>query len=218
MMPICAEPAAGVVPVHDQQIVVSPIRHGHQACPSGDHKVPATRCRRSINLTPPAAPTEVSPESQQRLRRNPAAAGLKRKAAPPVPPLAVKHFAAPPAPIALGRKAVLNRVVVAVTGRPSGCRRCAGRWRGRRGPRRSRRRAHGLAGEVVLVDAHGDALHRVLGVDRRCHIKVSVLRGGGVPGVQVGADARLGHPGRMRSQGWSVSGPSGHRKWSSRPL
>ena len=43
-MPIHPEPAASVMPVHDKQIVASPIAHAHQACPNGNPKDPATRC------------------------------------------------------------------------------------------------------------------------------------------------------------------------------
>jgi hypothetical protein len=37
-MRIHPEPAASVMPVHNQQIVASPIAHAHQACPNGNHK------------------------------------------------------------------------------------------------------------------------------------------------------------------------------------
>ena len=57
------EPAAGVMPVHDQQIVASPIAYAHQVCPSGNHKGFSAALQESVTVAPSAASTGVRPES-----------------------------------------------------------------------------------------------------------------------------------------------------------
>jgi hypothetical protein len=66
-MPIHPEPAASVMPVHNQQIVASPIAHAHQACPNGNHKGFSDALQESGTVTPSAAPTGVRPESPKRV-------------------------------------------------------------------------------------------------------------------------------------------------------
>ena len=51
-MPIHPEPAASVMPVHNQQIVASPIADAHQACPNGNHKGFSAALQESVTVIP----------------------------------------------------------------------------------------------------------------------------------------------------------------------